>query len=117
MAVYRTRIIQWPEITATGGDLVFDTVTEKRSGTNPDFVWTQVQNGHRPVVVNYAVVKEIDANPLNTNRAKKKAAFEALVISYVTAWLLDVADEASTMFADWYQGQVLPIDITVRNVP
>lgn len=116
MAVYRTRILQWPEITATGGDLVFDTVTERRSGTSPDFVWTQVINGHRSVTINYLTVQQINNDPANNTRAKKKAAFENLVKSMVVAWLLDVADEAATMFADWYTGATLPIDITVRSV-
>jgi hypothetical protein len=117
MSVYRTQILQWPEITAVGGDLVFDTSTQKRSGTTPNFVWTEVHNGHRSVTINYLTVKQINDDPANNTRAKKKAAFEALVTAMATAWLLDMADEAATMFGDWYQGQVLPIDIVIRNVP
>lgn len=115
MAVYRTRILKEPEVTAVGGDLVFDTITERRSGTSPDFVWTQVQMGHRPVTVNYLLVQQINNDPANNNKAKKRAAFENLVKSMVSAWLLDMADEAATMFGDWYLGQAYPIDITVRS--
>jgi hypothetical protein len=115
MAVYRTRILRAPEVTATGGDLVFDTETERRSGTSPNFVWTQVQNGHRPVIVNYLTVQQINNDPANNTKAKKRAAFEDAVKAQVSAWLLDMADEAATMFDDWYLGQVYPIDITVRS--
>jgi hypothetical protein len=115
MAVYRTRILSAPEVTAVGGDLIFDTVTERRSGSSPDFVWTQVQNGHRSVTVNYLLVQQINSDPLNDTKIKKRKAFEDLVKSMVSAWLLDMADEAATMFGDWYQGQTFPIDITVRS--
>lgn len=91
-SVYRVTLLNCEA--AANGMVYFDSKIELRTGTNPNYIWVESQNGHRTLVMEAAEVLAIKNDPLLTTNVLKRQALYALAKEKALAWGIDSADEA-----------------------
>ena len=90
--VYQVKIVSI-EATANGM-LNADCFVQLRTGTSPNFVYTDAQNGHFTIVLEASDVMAIINNPANSTNVLKRQAIRDLIKTKALERGIDKSDEA-----------------------
>lgn len=108
--VYQVKIVSI-EPTANGM-LNADCFVQLRTGTSPNFVYTDAQNGHFTIVLEASDVMAIINNPANSTNVLKRHAIRDLIKTKALERGIDKSDEAYLAITNIF---TFPDDIIIRQ--